>query len=137
MYHLFDITPMGSVEDVFAETLRLLQDNEPRQARDVLDTFLTTDEGDFTYFADEDDDQPTGPSAEDHALASKLAEEAINLIDTGLLLDAARRIECFCSPKYSSQAQCQEAYDEAMAAPLLASAPPPAPPIFVQATFQI
>ncbi|KLK91386.1 hypothetical protein AA309_19995 [Microvirga vignae] len=127
---------MGSIEDVFAKALQLLQDNEPRQARDVLDTFLSTDECDFTYFADEDDDETTGPSAEDHALASKLAEEAINLIDTGLLLDAARRIECFCSPKYSSQAQCQEAYDEAMTAPLLVFVPPPSP-AFIQTTFQI
>lgn len=59
MYHLFDITAMGSIEDVFAEALWLLQDNEPRQARDVLDTFLTTDEGDFTCFAEEDDEVPT------------------------------------------------------------------------------
>lgn len=136
MYHLFDITAMGSIEDVFAEALRLLQVNEPRQARDVLDTFLTTDEGDFTCFAEEDDEVPTGPSAEDHALASKLAEEALNLIDTGLLLDAARRIECFCAPKWASRAQCQEAYDEAMGVRLLAFLPPPSP-VFIQTTFPI
>lgn len=136
MYHVNDITLMGDIEEVFAEALRLLQDNEPRQARDILDTFLTTDEGDFTYFASEEDEEPTGPSAEDHALASQLAEEAINLIDTGMLLDAARRIECFCAPKWHSRAQCQEAYDEAMSALLLALMPPPAP-VFVQSTFQI
>ena len=56
MYHVNDITLMGDIEEVFAEALRLLQDNEPRQARDILDTFLTTDEGDFTYFACEEDE---------------------------------------------------------------------------------
>jgi len=131
MYHVNDITFMGDIEEVFAEALRLLHENEPRQARDILDTFLTTDESDFTYFASDDDEQATGPSADDHALASKLAEEAINLIDTGMLLGAARRIECFCAPKWHSRAQCQEAYDEAMTAPLLAISPPPAP-IFIQ-----
>lgn len=135
MYHVNDITFMGDIEEVFTEALRLLQDNEPRQARDILDTFLTTDEGDFTHFADEDDEEPTGPSAEDHALASTLAEEAINLIDTGMLLDAARRIECFCAPKWHCRAQCREAYDEAASPPVPPFFLPPAPS-FVQIALQ-
>jgi hypothetical protein len=136
MYHLNDITAFGDIEDVFSEALQLLQDNESRQARDMLDTFLTTEVADFRYFASEDDEEPTGPSVKDHDLASKLAEEAIGLIDVGLLSDAAHRIECFCRPKFESRAKCQEAYDEAMMLPLPEIMPPPAP-VFVQIAFQI
>ncbi|WP_457091062.1 hypothetical protein [Microvirga sp. P5_D2] len=136
MYHLNDITAFGDIEDVFSEVLKLLHDNELRQARDMLDTFLTTEAADFRYFASEDDEEPTGPSAADHSLASALAEEAISLLDAGMILDAARRVECFCKPKFESHAKCQESYDEAMT-PLLLVFAPPTVPVFVQTAFQL
>lgn len=135
MYHLVDITDLGRIEDVFAEALKLLLDNEPRQARDLLDTFLATEAGDFVVDFDADG-EPVTATVADHDLASVLAEEAISLIDSGLLLDAARRVESFCAPKWGDLADCEEAYAAATPPPVVAPLPAPAP-CFVQASFQI
>lgn len=136
MYHLSDITNFDSIEDVFAEVLQLLQDNEPRQARDMLDTFTATDAGDFSRWVESDiDDKIIGPSITEHSLACTLADEAISLIDAGELLNAARRIECFCRPKWESRGQCQEALDVAMAPP--AAFIPTAKAVCVQTSFNI
>lgn len=94
-----------TIEDWFAEAIEALK--EVRIA-DALECLAESEDCDPDLWAGKRfyHGRAPRPTARDRALAEAITVEAEDLIRVGLIADAIRRLECFCRPKFISEADC-------------------------------